>query len=69
MKWLARFRNFLLVIDVTDKKRQRALLLHYAGEGLNEIFDTLPDTTAGEDENVFEKAVEALTTYFTPKKN
>ena len=57
-KWLARFRNLLLAIDVTDKKRQRALLLHYAGEGLNEIFDTLPDTTAGEDE-----------TYFTPKKN
>ena len=68
-KWLARFCNLLLAIDVTDKKRQRALLLHYAGEGLNEIFDTLPDTTAGEDENPFEKAVEALTTYFTPKKN
>lgn len=68
-KWLARFRNLLLAIGVTDKPRQRALLLHYAGEGVNEIFDTLPATQAGEDENPFEKAVEALTSHFTPKKN
>ena len=35
------------------------------GESVNEIFETLPDTDAGEDENPFEKAVTAL----TPKKN
>ncbi len=39
------------------------------GESVNEIFETLPDTDAGEDENPFEKAVTALTNYFTPKKN
>ena len=67
-KWLARFRNLLLAL-VDSTKRQRALLLHYAGESVNEIFETLPDTDAGEDENPFQKAVTALTNYFTPKKN
>ena len=68
-KWLARFRNLLLALDVDNAKRQRALLLHYAGENVNEIFETLPDTDPGEDEDPFEKAVTALTNYFTPKKN
>ena len=36
---------------------------------MNEIFGTLPNTDAGEDEDPFEKAVTALTNYFTPKKN
>ena len=38
------FRNLLLALAVDDAKRQRALLLHYAGEGVNEIFETLPNT-------------------------
>ena len=36
-KWLARFRNLLLALAVDNTKRQRALLLHYAGESVNEI--------------------------------
>ena len=68
-KWLSRFRNLHVAINVTAKKRQRALLLHYAGEAVNEIFDTLPDTTAGEDDDPLDKAVQALTNYFTPKQN
>ena len=54
-------------MNVTDKKRKRALLLHYAGEATNESFDTLPDTTPGEGGDTFEKAVQALTNYFTPR--
>lgn len=27
--------------DITDPKRQSALLLHYAGEAVNDIFETL----------------------------
>ena len=48
------------------KARKRALLLHYSGEEVNDLFDTLPDT--GED-NDYKEACEALTRYFTPKKN
>ena len=68
-KWLSRFQNLVVALNVTDKKRQRALLLHFAGEATNEIFDTLPNTTAGEGDDPFAKAVEALTNYFTPKQN
>ena len=59
----------MVAVNVTNKLRQRALLLHYAGEATNEIFDTLPDTVAGEGGDPFEKAVQALTNYFTPKQN
>ena len=68
-KWLARFRNLLLALAVDNTKRQSALLLHCSVEGVNEIFETLPDTDAGKDENPFEKAVTALTNYSTLKKN
>jgi len=68
-KWLSRFRNLLVAMNVKDKPRQRVLLLHYAGEATNEIFDTLPDTAAGEGDDPLEKAVQALTNYFTPKQN
>ena len=38
-------------------------MLHYVGESVNVIFETLPDTDAGEDENPLEKAE------LPPKKN
>ena len=63
-KWISRLENLFIGLDIKDKKRQRALLLHYSGEEVNEIFDTLADT--GED---FEAAKTKLTAYFAPKKN
>ena len=63
-KWKSRLDNLILGLGVKDKKRQRALLLHYAGEEVNEIFDTLEDT--GDD---YETALSKLTEYFNPKKN
>ena len=29
-KWLDRFENYLVAMDITDGKRQKALLLHFA---------------------------------------
>lgn len=49
-----------------DTKRKRALLLHYAGEEINDIFETLPDT--GE-ENDYQTAVDALNAHFAPTAN
>ena len=68
-KYISRFKNLIIALDVKDKARQRALLLHYAGEDVNDIFETLPETDAGEEEDPLEKAINALTTYFEPKKN
>ena len=63
-KWTNRLENLLLGMDVKDKKRQRALMLHYAGEEVNDIFETLTDT--GDD---YATAKAKLTEYFAPKKN
>ena len=49
-----------------DMKRKRALLLHYAGEEINDIFETLPDT--GE-ETDYQTAVDALNAHFAPTAN
>ena len=65
-KYMKRFNNLMAAMDVKEESRKRALLLHYSGEEVNDLFDTLPDT--GED-NDYKEACEALTRYFTPKKN
>ncbi|KAK3716437.1 hypothetical protein QZH41_016846, partial [Actinostola sp. cb2023] len=63
-KWIKRLENLFIAADISDEKRQRALLLYYAGEEVSEVFDTLTDT--GED---FETAKAKLNAYFDPKKN
>ena len=65
-KYMKRFNNFMAAMDVKEESRKRTLLLHHSGEEVNDLFDTLPDT--GED-NDYKEACEALTRYFTPKKN
>ena len=65
-KWVRRFQDAMIGFDITSEKRQRALLLHFGGEELEDIFDTLENT--GADDKI-KPAIDALTTYFTPKKN
>eukprot|EP00794_Sanderia_malayensis_P000880 gene880-178_t len=60
-KWLSRFQRPLMAMKITDDTQKRAMLLHYAGPDVDEIFDTLPDT--GEDKD-YKKAVEKLNQYF-----
>ena len=68
-KYITRFKNLMVAMNITNAARQRALLLHYVGEDTNEIFDTLPNTEAAEDENTLTKAIDALTLHFEDKKN
>ena len=63
-KWIKWLENLFVAAAISDKKRQRALLLYFAREEVSEIFDTLPDT--GED---FETAKTKLNMYFDLKKN
>ena len=49
-------------MGIEDAKQKRAVLLHYSGPEVDEIFDTLEDT--GEDKD-YKKAVEKLTAHFT----
>ncbi len=42
-KYLKRVNNLVTAMNLCDAGRKRALLLHYVGERVNDIFDTLPD--------------------------
>ena len=53
-------------MNITIPKQKRALLLHYAGPDVDEIFDTLPNT--GED-NYYHTAVAKLHECFSPQVN
>ena len=63
-KWVKSFEYFLVASNVTDKKRQRALLLHLAGPEVQEVFETLTET--GDD---YDTALAKLDAYFKPQKN
>ena len=65
-KWLARFENLIVGMGIGDAKRKRALLLHYSGPEVDEIFDTLENT--GEDKD-YQTGVEKLTAHFNPQVN
>ena len=64
--WLAEFENLLVALAVEDKKRQRALMLYYAGKEVHDIYKSLVADDANED---FEMAKEKLTLRFEPKVN
>ena len=68
-KYVSRFENLLLAMNITNAIRKKAMLLHYVGEEVNEIFDTLDVPEATEEEDVFRKAEKALREYSTPQKN
>ena len=64
--YLKRFEGAMVGFNITTPKRKRALLLHFGGELLQNVFDTLSDTGT---ENDYDKARDALTSHFVPKKN
>ena len=73
-RWLSAFQLFAdgkgLIVNESatseTKQRRRALMLHLAGPDVQQIFETLPSTGSADD---FQKAVDALNTYFVPKTN
>ena len=67
-KWKDRFENLMVAMNITNKKRQKALLLHYAGEGVHDIFTTLTLDPA-EHEDEYKQGITALDAYFIPKRN
>ena len=68
-RYVVRFENLLMAMNITDAKRKKAMLLHYVGEDVVEIFETLDVEQEDENEDVFVKAEKALRSYFTPRKN
>ena len=68
-RWVSRFKNLMVAMNITSDPRQKALLLHYAGESMSDIFDTLNVAAAGPDQTNTDMAIQAFTTYFAPQEN
>ncbi len=64
--WIEDFKAYFVANGITDKKRQRTLLLYQAGPRVREIFHQLHDT--GEDDDI-DTAIEKLNSYFEPQKH
>ena len=64
--WLADFKMFLATSNITNKTRQRAILLYQAGPRVREICPRIGELSKYDD---IAKAEELLTAYFEPKKN
>ncbi|MCG7869746.1 MAG: hypothetical protein JAY74_25675 [Candidatus Thiodiazotropha taylori] len=63
-QYVKRFEYYVKAQNVTKEEQKRALLLHVAGEEVQDLFETLPNTGA-----TYAEALGALNTYFEPKKN
>lgn len=78
-KWIAKFENLLGALDITSDARKKALLLHYCGEDVYDIYDAFSDaqkgvgatTTVGENDvpNEYPTLKQSLENYFNPKQN
>ncbi len=65
-KYVHKLENMFIGMAIDNKKRKKALLLHYAGDEVFEIHDTLADTG---DDGEYDKTKAALENYFKPQVN
>ena len=67
-RWITRLDNYMVATGIDDDAQQKALLLHFCGEELHSIFETLTLSGATTDSN-YKRAKITLTEYFMPNKN
>ena len=69
-RWHARLENLTAALNITQKARKKALLLHYAGEEVFNIYDSFTDEQKGiGSEDEYKSLIESFDAHFTPKKN
>lgn len=68
-RWIAKLENLFVAMNITAPKRQKALMLHLAGDDVMELFSTLTVAVPGDNDTVFTKARDALTGHFQPAEN
>ena len=68
-KWLNRLENLFVGVNITNDGRKRALLLHYAGECVHDIYDAEKSSYAADIASTYEGTKVILNTYFMPKIN
>ena len=64
-KYIHRFQKLLVVMNITDDKRQKALLFHYTGQKVQDIFEAEQNY----DHMKFDETVKALTEHLQPRRN
>ena len=70
-KYIARFELLMTAMDLDDEpKRKKALLLHYAGGEVYDIYDTFTDAQKGDEtEAGYVTLKKSLADHFEPKKH
>ena len=68
-KWLRGFRLYSLGKGVKDPDQLKALLLHSAGNEVQDIYFTLEELDPGHGETVYEITCKLLSDHFSPLKN
>ena len=75
-KWLLKLENFMAAYAITNVDRQKAVLLHFAGDSVFELASTLDLTPLPADqaanrpaENVYESLKRVLTAHLCPTNN
>ena len=70
-RWKRSFEFFLEAKGITKDSQQKALLLHCAGQDVQDIFDTLtdPGPVPAEGDTLYAKAVRSLDAHFLPQVN
>ncbi|XP_077536116.1 uncharacterized protein LOC144148452 [Haemaphysalis longicornis] len=81
LRWVKRFENFIVACGITNDARKTAMLLHYVGEEVYDIYCALPDPpaaavcgscgagTPGAATSFYSAARQKLDNYFTPRVN
>lgn len=64
--WVTRFENYTVAVHITEDLQKRALLLHYAGEAIHNLFVSLPESATAQ---TYAQTLEKLNNYFLPKRN
>ena len=65
-KYLQKLENLYVGMNIDSKKRRKALLLHYSGDEVFDIYQTFQNTG---DESGYNETKTALTKYFKPQVN
>lgn len=65
-KWIRKLENLFIGMNLKDDDRKRALLLHYVGDT---VFDIYEAEKSSSDDTSYEETKEVLTSYFEPKRN
>ena len=76
-KYLQRFNNMMVAYGIHDAPQKLALLLHFAGEEVHEIYESIPDAekaaVVAQDDNpaqdAYMRGCDALTNHYTPRQN